>query len=311
MEGPVNTPFITAPGIYPDLTMPDYHSGTITPTPAMSSSIAALMNDRCPAAVWHAHPALNPDFVVENKREFDLGSAAHLDVLEPDRFDAETVVIDADSYRTKIAQESRDMAYAAGKTPLLTHQHELVLGMCHAVMGNDTTRDLLYSFGPTRLIEQSLFWIDTQTGVWCKSRPDLMIDHGDDSVTLVNYKTHGRSIEPNGFARHVADMAYYQRAAWEIEAVHRVLGKTVRRYLLLAQEIDPPYLSAVYRLMPSDLAYGNGRNRWALDQFAGCLGADHWPGYSDTAVGGIMDLPLPGYVQMRLETQRVEREIAS
>ena len=107
---------IDRPGLYA-LSRETYH-GSSTIEPSLSSSGAVTLVQECPAVFWASSP-LNPDFVPEQKLEFDIGSAAHLIILEPAKWGSQVVEIDADNYKTKAAQEARDAGYAAGKTPLL------------------------------------------------------------------------------------------------------------------------------------------------------------------------------------------------
>jgi hypothetical protein len=172
---------------------------------------------------------------------------------------------------------------------------------------DSTTAWLLQDGGAA---EASHFWIDAKTGVWCKSRPDWR--QGD---VIANYKTTSRNVgPPRDFGRIIGGLGYVQRAAWEMEAVRRTTERPASRYLIIAQEVEPPYLAKVYELQRSDLDYGMLRNRWALDEFARRLeagtGAQHWPGYRDPdtgRAGGITPLPLPGWLQMQWEDERAAR----
>ena len=117
---------IDRPGLYA-LSREAYHGSPIV-EPSLSSSGAVTLVQECPAVFWTNSP-LNPDFVPEQKFEFDIGSAAHLIILEPAQWGSQVVEIDADNYKTKAAQEARDAAYAAGKTPLLPKHRRTILAM--------------------------------------------------------------------------------------------------------------------------------------------------------------------------------------
>jgi len=61
----------------------------------------------------------NPLYEPEAKTDFDIGVAAHLAVLEPERQADSIVLIEAGDYRTTKAREAREAARAAGLVPLL------------------------------------------------------------------------------------------------------------------------------------------------------------------------------------------------
>lgn len=313
---------INPPYIRTDLTSDQYHAADATPEPALQSGLAAAMTSLCPRAVWHAHPALNPDFRPTDRKIFDLGKAAHARVLEGDSFQHAIEIILAPDFKTKAAQSARDDAYAAGKIPMLEPQVAQVEDMA-AELFDDEIASLLLAHG---LPERSHFWIDRATGIWCKARPDWYVDSRDCTSDLVracewtepqsiivNYKTHGGSIKPKAFGKHVADLQYVQRAAWEMDGVHRTTGQIVDQYVILAQETTPPYLVAAFAVERNDLEYGHSFNRVALNEFARCLARGKekkfWPGYRTMArpdVSGLIPLDLPPWARMEMEQLRID-----
>ena len=310
---------IDKPGVYPALPASDYHSGDVTPEPALSSSVAWKMITECPAKIWQDHPALNPGFKPKTARAFDIGTACHSLVLEGD---ATNFVIvrgytkdgkPSKGYTTDDAKAQRDAAYEAGKVPLLPDELPLVEQMAtelRAQLDADPENAMLLLPGEATT-EASYFWQDRRTGLWCKSRPDWYAN-GE----LVNYKTSGRDVGPaRDYGKHIADLGYAQRAAWEIEAIRAVTGKQVRKDLIVAQEDEAPHVAVVYELQESDLEYGAMLNRYAIQDFAECLARgktrECWPGYREPDRlnhGGRVPLPLPGYFQMALEEYRVARQ---
>src|SRR3954453_13566727 len=82
----------------------DYHAMR-----ALSASGAWLLAEECAAKFLWRSP-WNPLYVPEAKTEFDIGVAAHLAVLEPERQADSIVVIEAGDYRTTRARDGRDAA---------------------------------------------------------------------------------------------------------------------------------------------------------------------------------------------------------
>ena len=312
---------IRAPGMVTGMAAATYHAGDITPEPALSSSLAVRMVEQCARVVWYAHPALNPRYQSEERGIYDLGSGAHARVLQPDEFRDMVEIVLAPDYRTKAAQVARDMAREAGRYPLLEHQVGDIEDMAAEIDGHPLAR-LLMADG---IAERSHFWIDRATGVWCKARPDWFVARdlctpeiqrlcgwAEPGSFLLNYKTHGGATSPHAFARHVGEMGYCQRGAWEMLGLQATTGEMPDHYILLVQETDPPYLVTAYELQRNDLEYGLSRNREALAEFARCLSAGTdkscWPGYRSAEQPGydtLIPLELPAWKRMQLEDDRL------
>src|SRR5438045_6440951 len=99
---------------------------------ALSASGAWLLAEECAAKFLWRSP-WNPLYVPEAKSEFDIGVAAHLAVLEPERQVESIVLIEAGDYRTTKAREARDAARAAGLVPLLPYQLDIVRAIAGSI----------------------------------------------------------------------------------------------------------------------------------------------------------------------------------
>ncbi len=282
---------ITAPGIY---AMPaDTYHADPCPTPSLSSTGARTLARATPATYWHERTHQQP------KRVFEIGTAGHLMVLEPEQFAERVAIIDADDYRTKAAKEMRDAARAEGLTPLLAHEAEMVQGM-RAALWRDPVAGHAFAGG---IAEQALFWRDSEFGVWCRTRPDYLPPH---RRYLVDYKT-SVSADPREFGRRMLDYGYHQQAAWYLDGVAAVTGERPERFAFVVQEKAPPYLCAVCWVDEEAIEIGRELNRYATGIFAWCLRRNEWPGYRDRpeAPARAFTVTLPGWAirehQMRSE----------
>lgn len=258
---------IDKPGIY---TMPAeaYHADPC-PEPSLSSSGARALATGTPAAYWHERH--NPPV----KRVFEFGTAGHLMVLEPEEFARRVATLDFDDYRTKAAQEARDMARAEGRVPLLAKEAAAVAEM-RAALWADPVAGKAFEGGTA---EQAMFWRDAETGAWCRTRPDYLPPH---RRYLVDYKT-SVSADPREFGKRMLDYGYHQQAAWYLDGVEAVSGERPERFAFVVQEKTAPYLVSVCWVDPEALEIGRELNRYALGLFAWCLRRGEWPGYRDTA----------------------------
>ena len=253
---------ITQPGVY-DLTAAEYFADPVPCGSLSSTGARKLLPPSCPALFAYAreHPPTP-------KREFDIGHAAHLLVLGKG---AGLAVIPYATYRSKAAQEAQAAAHAAGKIPVLKHEHEQVLAMAAALWTNTQAAKLFVSGQP----EQVLVWIDEATGVWCRAMLDWL--NGEE---IVDYKT-SVSASPSVLPRKVAEYGYHQQEAFYLAGV-RALGLAVEpQFTFVFQEKTPPYLVTVRGLDDDALAIGAARNRLALEIYRDCTDAGVWPGYGD------------------------------
>jgi hypothetical protein len=86
-----------------------------------------------PALYW-SRSAFNPAALQrKNQKEFDIGTAAHVAVLEPDLYSELVVHVPLDTYHKAEAREMRDAAWIAGQTPLKPSEIEIVDGVRDAI----------------------------------------------------------------------------------------------------------------------------------------------------------------------------------
>lgn len=282
---------ITKPGVYRALPSAVYHSDC-TPTPALSAGFAWTMIQRSPARAWFDSP-LNPDFTPEESDRMDLGSAAHLLFLEPDRFDASVYRIDADDWRTKTARTERDRAREAGLVPLLKKDEQRICAMRKAL--RNELAGLPFATAPKFAArglaggdaEVSYFW--QAAGVWCKARPDYV----PDSRTLIDYKTTATISEDLG--RYAHGMGWPLRAAHYL-AGHKALTGEDATYWYVIQETKPPFFVAVASLDSVALDWGRIMLAKALEQFRECLASGRWP----NGDGKPQTITLPSFIQYQL-----------
>lgn len=289
---------IDSPGIY-QMPADQYHADP-TPTGSLSSSGAHTLAFECPAAFeWQRQNRVN-------KRVFDIGTASHLMVLEPDLFDSKVVIVrgitkdgkPSDGYQSQDAKDQRDAAYAAGLTPLLPKEVDLVQAM-RAALWSDPIGSRAFKAGHA---EQSIFWQDQEFGNWCRTRPDWMPDHGS---YVINWKT-ADSANPDDVAKAIFNLGYFQKSAWELDGIEAVTGARPAKYCLLVQSKRPPHLVVPVWLHADDLAWGAKLNRYARGLFAWCQRAGEWPGYSQQpgqAPRGFDDLRMPGWAHKLLEAR--------
>ncbi|NUP18347.1 MAG: hypothetical protein HOZ81_20140 [Streptomyces sp.] len=271
---------VEAPTFVDGLSAEKYHADK---TSISSSGLRALLNPGCPAQFKYDRDHPQPP-----KKEFDLGHAAHLHVLGEG---PELAVIDFPDWRKKDAQIQRDEAYLAGKVPLLTKDHDMVLEMAEAIRQHPIAGPL---FTPdTGIAERSIYWTDPATGVRCRVRPDWLR-----GPIVVDYKTI-KDAAPDTISRAIKDRAYHQQDAFYIDGVEAAgLAPDGARFVFVFQSKIAPYLITVRELTGQDRDIGRARNEKALRIYADCVANDHWPDWTGD-VDTIPQIGMPSWDTLR------------
>lgn len=237
-----------------------------------------------PENLYHAHHAISKsglDLVAKSPahyaaRDFReptpamlIGTAIHLAILEPDRFDAEYHVTEALDRRQKAYKEA--VEEFGVERVLLPHDAEHVRAIQSAALARPEIRRLVHAEGWSEL---SAFAYDPETGVAVRCRFDRLATIG----VAVDLKK-ARNVFPHGFAKSVATYRYHVQRAFYGDVYQWITGERLNEFWLLAIEETPPYTVIPYRL--DDLAIEAGRlaYRKDLNTYAACIESDEWPLY--------------------------------
>lgn len=283
----MSAPTITEPGVY-DLPANAYHADPVPGGSLSATGARTLLPPSCPALFrhWQLHGE-------DPKREFEFGHAAHAVVLGAG---APIEVIDAESYLPKYAQEARDAARAAGRTPLLLGEWQRVQAMASALRRHPAAGGL---FQPgSGKPEQTLIWRDAEFGVWRRAMLDWLPPTGAAPFIVADYKT-APSVDTGHLRKALFEHGYAQQAAWYLDGVE-ALGLSPQWtpvFLLVFQQKHPPYLVVVAQPGPEEIQWGRVLNRKAMDLYRQCRATGQWPGYADD----VISLTFPVWAQRQLE----------
>jgi len=269
--------------------------------PSLSASIAAILCTQSPAHARAAHPRLNPDFERVEKPHFDLGTVVHQLLLEGHT--DSLVAVDAKDWRTNAAQEERDAAYAAGKTPILAKELPRITAMVDAVndqLAKHEADPPLFTDGKA---EQTIIW-EEEGGVVCRARLDWL---RDDLGAVDDLKTVGRAggADPYRFSRSLFGIGYDIKAAFYLRGIKAVTGAEPE-FRFVAIETEPPYALSVIGIAPSTRMLGEKKVRRALDLWRTCLDKNDWPAYTRR----VAYAELPGWEEERWLERELEEEAA-
>jgi hypothetical protein len=156
--------------------------------------------------------------------------------------------------------------------------------------------------------QKSFVWMDADTGVLCKTRPDLAVNR---QKVIVDIKTT-LDASPAGFFRQCANLDYPLQAIMQIEGVEQSgYIDHVDDYYWLAVEKNPPFNAQLYRFQKADreLIYDAykfyvSRAAKVINDFKdGKITAyTQVKGYSESSdnVHGVIDFELPLYYSNNL-----------
>lgn len=243
-----------------DMPSADYHTSTAASGGAMLSATRAkvLLGEAGPAK--YRHRQTSP----ETKTEYDEGNAAHAFALGKDA--DRLVVVEADSWRTKAAQEIRDAAYLEGKTPLLPKQLTKAQDMAAALFDHKAAMESLRGEAEVSMFHR------LDCGLWIRGRIDVMAE-----AFTTDYKTTADA-SSYGFLKQSYGLRYYMQAAWYRRMRHWLTGELLP-YRIVAQEKTAPYLVSVWEVDTQYLQQGEAEMDEAIQIYRACSTANDWPGY--------------------------------
>lgn len=271
-------PLITEPGAYPDIDGEVYHQFEICDAPSISSTGLKLISSKSAYHYWY-QSGLNPKRPQqEQKTHFNLGKAVHDLLLLQDLFPKNYFIL-PEGYDGRLkkwadAKDEREEALRSGVPVLTFDQHRMAYEMANQVENNDLAKALIVSGIP----EMTLAAKDPVTGVWLRSKPDILPDTKD---IIPDVKTT-RDANPSAFEGQATNLGYFQSAAHYMDVIDLVYGPSEgkRRFVLIAVESTPPHLVQIYHLDDESIQMGRMLNRKAINTFADCLKSGVWPGYS-------------------------------
>jgi exodeoxyribonuclease VIII len=276
------------PGFYRDIPFGEYVAWD-----AVNSHILTGFA-RTPAHVRHdlMHGGAEPT------KSLDLGWLFHLAVLEPERFEADTVVPPKVDRRTKDGKATweRFQAANAGKQFVDSATLATVQRMKAAMNQHKSAHEFLSSRGVN---EVSLVWEEPEVGVICKARIDRVGYIGEWPI-VGDVKT-ARNAGRRAFERAIHDYGYHVQAQHYLAGLQRLApipeGQPFRRFVFPVVETEPPHCVIVYELDESALVLAEADRQKYLRTWRECVETGVWPAYGD----GVDLISLPAWAFRSME----------
>jgi hypothetical protein len=260
---------------------------------------------RSPRHFWHKY--LNDGYVQKaSTPDMQFGSAVHTYILEPEKFEQEYVIkpakkdklpevpllkdVGREEYdkakaiyeierKTRKADELSFYQFSLGKKQIAQEDFDKLKQMAASLKENPQTDGLLTD----AQYEKSIFWIDKDTGLLCKARPDVWHDH-----FVVDLKTTADAA-PRAFQRDYYAYGYHLQIAMIYEAIKNITGIAITDFIDLAIEKEEPYATAIYPIDITALEQGIKEFRHTLVEMKQCFDAGYFPSYKSQTIS------LPNY----------------
>lgn len=269
---------ISKPGIYRGIPIDRYHENICDGPSISSSGLRQIFNES--AAHYFVGSPYNPERDPEaNKpnKGMILGRAAHHLFLEQKGF-AKTFVVRPDESPDGRAWNGNNNSCkdwikrheAAGLTILTAEQMAAVIGMAKSLR----KEPLIQAGILNGKVEHSMIVREPQTGIWLKSRPDVIPNDAHDFVDL---KTSA-VIDDEDLQGVIGDFGYNMQGAL-IGMVNQLLtGKPMTSFNLIFVETTAPYCVRAVAVKSDALKDGEDQCRAALKLFKRCMETGDWIG---------------------------------
>jgi len=193
-----------------------------------------------------------------------LGSAIHMDILQPGEFLKHYAISPKFDKRTKKGKE--DFAEFTKnnmfKNIISESDYELITEISLKVM-NDTAVHQLLKHGEA---EKIVTWHNKHHDVKCKGMLDY---HRDDMI--IDLKTT-KDCSYSGFMKSMIQYKYHKQAAFYMDAVKAT------RFIIVAIEKTAPFAINIFELGDDMIDEGRDMYNQELEIYKYCIDNDYWPG---------------------------------
>lgn len=287
-------------GIY-NISNEEYHS--LNPITAISRS-QIMTFKKSPLHFWHQY--INPHYVKPKPtHSMIFGSALHCYILEEILFKRQFSIkqnreplpkqpllkevgrkaydearLEIDNIKKKYDQlDCLFEINSKNKTIISFEDYEKILMITDQMRKRENEKGLLFG----GINEKSIFWIDQESGIICKARPDIFHEN-----MVVDLKTTADA-SFNSCRNSIYKYGYHIQAAMILDGIKQATGKELDTFVFVFVEKEPPYASGVYILDADSIELGRSDYKRQLLKLKECFNKNEWPSYENSIIN------LPGY----------------
>lgn len=248
-----------------------------------SASFLEQLRKDCPAVARYSE--------FETSSAMEKGSATHLAVLEPSKFESEVVRVDCSTRATNIFKNAAEAN--PDKIVLPKKEYDEVLDMRAGLFKSDTACWLLKnSIGK----EVSFFWEMEhwtdgdgvchflEAPIRCKARADGVSIIENERIGIVwDLKTTADS-HPDKFRKTSHNLGYHRKACWYLEAARLYRPDLDWRFVWVALRNKAPHLVSCHEIDASWLDLAATQLLKPIETYEKCYRSGEWPGYPDEII---------------------------
>ncbi len=263
------------PIILHDYPEADYHSQTGEKTPLFSYSTAKVLLEKSAYHAYLQHPLLGNE-PRKPTAAMDKGSIIHGLLLGGG---PEIEIIQADNFRTKVAQTAKTEAYEAGKIPMLQKEMDNINVAVACIKAY--IQILVPYFFDKHESELSVRWT-MDNGVETQTRFDHITPETGKIIELKSCS----DANPKVLDRKIIDFGYDIQEALYLQCANKAWPEMAGRFTweFIFVEPEPPYMVSVITTDSSMSWLGESKIKRASDKWAECLESGIWPGYGRQVV---------------------------
>lgn len=274
------------PGVY-DLSNEEYHSSVGISRSAICEFLKTpyhffdkYTNDRTRLPYIQPDPEEEPE---NNEKALLIGNALHTYVLErSDFWNRFTIHIEIDKRNNDGKELAKQIEIQTkGMLKLTEKVFLLVKNIAKAISCHEDASRLIKN----SVYEKSVYWIDEDTGLLCKARPDIW-----HSKYIADIKTTACAAEIP-FSNSIYSYGYHLQGAMIFDALKYAAHEEHDAFVFIAAEKKRPFAVATYELHADAVAKGIFEYKEALKGIKRCMENNSWPGYTHK----IIDLPFRAY----------------
>lgn len=209
---------------------------------------------------------------------FRLGTAAHMAVLEPARFQTAYEIFRGKKRQGKAWEEFETAAIRGGKAVLNVKEHAGAVAISAAIRAHERANHYLSGGKPEETMQWTIDAGDLRFD--CKGRADYI------GVAIVDLKSTADA-SPSEFGWSVVKYGYLGQAAWYSDG--HFLATGVRKpFVFVAVEKKPPFMVQVYTVTEEELEMGRNLYLSLLAKLDYCTKNNWWSGYTESAESNLV-----------------------
>lgn len=226
---------------------------------------------------------------------FEVGNAFELALLDPKAFDEQVGIYDVENRpeKDKFITSTKNQAwkkefYSSHPYVVTTQEYAVIAEMITSCYQDAVIQKLIKNIE----YQFSMYWIDKDTGLQLKTRPDIC--RSKDNI-IVDVKT---TIDgsPEAFSRDLAKYDYPLQAVMQVDGVIQSgFMQSVDKYYWLVVEKEPPFSATLYEFAQDEIKHYLDEYEYILKTLKKAIDLNHYPSYSYRADNkyGIITANIP------------------